>query len=187
MATRLVLILIGALQALSAGAAHADGYKMRAREHYETMALSGISPTKTARYFGFSNTINIWYEKPFHYAFGLAGSPLFATLELQGPDQPQATGKRIRLVHLGLEGKLFVWPESWGAFTRLGLYHAQLQSGGSLGTINGKSYLLGIGYEWNLAGIGIAPELAWRQGLLKGDVHFIGQAPAIGVHFYKLI
>ena len=45
----------------------------------------------------------------------------------------------------------------------------------------------GFGDEFDLGGIGLAPEVAWRQVFLAGDAAFTGLAPAIGVHFYKML
>ncbi len=100
------------LALLSALSARADGFKMRAREHYETVNLHLDQHTPNTTYGGFSNTINLWYEKPLTYAFGIAASPLGATLPRQGAAVDPTLGDRIRLVHIGLEAKAFPLYES---------------------------------------------------------------------------
>ena len=163
----------------------AEGWRMRAREHYESVLINGFSPGSHARYAGFTNTLNLWYEKPFHWQLGFAGSPLLATLPITHGQAPLQTGNRIRLVHLGTEGKLFPFAEDFGMFMRCGLYRSELQSNGPFGKALGSSGLLGIGYEWKINGLGLAPEVSWRQGWLARDLNFTGTAPAIGLHFYE--
>lgn len=184
-----VLSLVGVLW--FAVPALADGFHMRAREHYETITLKGLgqpSDNLSATFAGLSNTINIWYEKPFHYYFGLAGSPIFATLPIiSAQDAALGVGRRIRLVHLGVEGKVFPTSALSNTFLRLGVYHANLESNGTLGVRTGLSGLVALGYEWNLAGIGLAPEFAYRVGQLGQGLSFSGTAPAIGLHFYGSI
>ena len=156
--------------------------RVRAREHYEQIQ---VESDRRANYIGFTNTINVWYEQPFHYSIGFAGSPIFA--RLRTTEAPSGLSREIRLVHLGIEGKAFPAPDTAHVFVRLGGYQAQMVTGGDLGRIKGTSALGGLGYEFNWGGIGIAPEMSWRRGNLANDVSFAGTAPAIGVHFYKML
>ncbi len=161
--------------------------RVRAREHYEQLRIKGFEPNVEARYAGLTNSINIWYEVPFHYSIGLTGSPLFASLPLVGKEAPTGTGDRMKLIHLGLETKYFPLPECASAFGRLGIYESTLQTNGTRGVIRGQSILLGLGYEWNLGGIGLAPEMAWRFVELDQGLSARGTAPAIGLHFYRAL
>jgi hypothetical protein len=160
----------------------AGSLHVRAREHYETMKVS--TDGGEASFLGFTNTINGWYEEPFHYSIGLAGSPLLATLASKAP--PPGFGDKIRLVHLGIEGKIFPVLDIAG-FTRMGVYQSTLSSLGLAGHFEGMSILIGLGYEFDVHGVGIAPEMSWRRGNLSHGASFDGQAPAIGVHFYQAI
>jgi hypothetical protein len=165
--------------------ASADGFKMRAREHYETMRVTATDSDQPTTFSGFSNTINLWYEKPMSYAIGLAASPLWATLGVTGTKNSDAFGERIRLVHIGIEGKYFPLTAG-GLFTRLGLYRATLQTNGLGGVTSGRSALAAIGYEWQIGRVGLALEWALRSGDLASGGTFHGEAPAIGVHFYQI-
>ena len=166
---------------LVASEAFAGRFRVRAREHYETIKFDDGDASKT--YKGFTNTINAWYEEPFQYAVGFAGSPIFARLFA---DQAlPGFAPEVRLVHLGVEGKMFPAPEVLSGFLRGGVYQSQLTSNGEAGRMGGSSYLVGVGYEFNFDGIGVAPEASWRGGNLDDEVRFSGSAPCIGVHFYK--
>lgn len=158
--------------------------RMRAREHYEEVRFS-VHDTDSKKYVGFTNTINAWYEVPFHYSIGIAGSPIFARLFTK--DAALGLGKEIRLVHLGAEGKSFPLRDTLPAFFRLGVYQVTLTSNSDAGKLKGTSYLAGVGYEFKLGDIGLAPEMSWRKGSLREDVNFSGTAPCIGLHFYKAL
>ncbi len=156
--------------------------RLRAREHYESLAVARDG--RSARFSGFTNTIVLNYEVPFRYAFGFAGSPLFATLRRDGP--LPGFGERIRLVHLGVGGKLFP-VDDVAAFVRAEAFTSTLNPRGEAGIQRGESALGGLGYEFDFGGIGLAPELAWRRGLLGDGTRFSGSAPAVGLHFYSAI
>ncbi len=159
-------------------------FHLRAREHFETVQVKNLGGLRETKYEGLTNTINYWYEQPFHFSIGLAASPLLATLPVLGP-HAAGTGERIRLLHLGAESKWFPWPEWVSLFTRAGIFSSTLATRDVLGTFRGQSFLLGIGYEWNWDGIGIAPEFDWRSGQLDSGVNFLSRGPAIGLHFYS--
>jgi hypothetical protein len=168
--------------AFDATTAAAVELHLRAREHYEDIRLHADGH---ASYFGFTNTINAWYEEPYRYSVGFAGSPLLA--RLRTGHATDGFADEIRLVHLGLEAKAFPTSSLGHTFIRVGLYQTTLKAVGDAGKLSGSSVLGGAGYEFDLNGIGVAPEMSWRQGRLQDDVRFEGTAPAIGVHFYKLI
>jgi hypothetical protein len=165
---------------------HAALFHLRAREHYETVRVKNLGSQDISKYQGFTNTLNYWYEQPYHYLLGIAASPLLATLPVYGSHDAGA-GKRIRLLHLGVEGKYFPVPSHINVFVRGGVYAATLSTRDTLGSFHGQSALLGIGYEWDWDGIGIAPEFSWRIGKLSQNVSFTAAGPAIGVHFYSAI
>ena len=178
---------IGGLAAMSLGAAPARGgeVRMRAREHYEVLQIA--TPGGAAAYRGFTNTIVLWYEEPYRFACGIAGSPLFATLGASSP--PQGFDDRIRLVHAGVEGKWFPLadgPSLSHGFLRLGGYNATLDTRGDAGRESGWSALAGLGFEFPIGVVGLAPEMDWRYGHLASGTRLHGIAPAVGVHFYKM-
>lgn len=162
--------------------AYGGDIRLRAREHYEVLEVAGDGFTST--YSGFTNTLDLWYEVPFRYSLGLAGSPLFATLHSR--NAPPGVSQTVRLVHLGVEGKVFPL-EDVGIFARLGTFASTLSSYSTAGTLNGESVLGGLGYEWKLGGVGLALELDVRDGRLAQHVSFSGTAPCVGVHFYKML
>ena len=163
--------------------AEAGQIRMRAREHYETMQIT--NKLGTSSYVGFTNTINVWYEEPYRWSLGLAGSPLWAMLHAKSPLESYSS--TIRLVHLGIEGKFFPLPNIVNLFFKCGVFDAQLTSNGVAGQLRGHSLLGGVGYEWDLGGIGLAPEISWRWGRLADQTEVVGSAPAIGVHFYHAL
>lgn len=179
---RALALVLGLAGGSGSGMASAEEgrVRMRAREHYESLVVSHDG--RSARYWGFTNTIVLHYEVPYRYAVGVAGSPLFATLRREGP--LPGFSERIRLVHLGIEGKLFPVDEV-AAFVRAEGYTTTLNPRGDAGIQRGESALLGLGYEFDLDGIGLAPEFAWRWGLLGDGTRFTGAASAVGLHFYR--
>jgi hypothetical protein len=90
-------------------------------------------------------------------------------------------------VHLGIEGKIFPLPNILNLFFKGGVFDAQLTSNGTAGQLGGHSLLGGVGYEWDLGGIGLAPEISWRWAKLAHQTVVVGSAPAIGLHFYHAL
>lgn len=183
--TRLKVMAIAAYVYFGVGTewAEAGQIRMRAREHYETMQITNKAGTSS--YVGFTNTINVWYEEPYRWSVGLAGSPLWAMLHANAPLESYSS--TIRLVHLGIEGKFFPLPNILNLFFKSGVFDAQLTSNGSAGQLHGRSVLGGVGYEWDLGGIGLAPEISWRWARLANQTEVVGVAPAIGLHFYHAL
>lgn len=166
--------------------AYASDIHLRAREHYEKVEVKNLGSTGLSHYEAFTNTLDLWYEVPFRYSFGLAGGPLLATLPLVGhhtDDRP----KRIRLLSYGAEAKVFPVPDLFQGFVRGGEFYTSLATRERLGNYYGTSTLIGLGYEWNWKGTGVAPEIDWRFGKLSKDVSFYSLGPAIGLHFYQNI
>lgn len=170
------------LALLIATNAWAQPWHFRAREHYETTHVE--TDDGGAKFSGFTNTIDFFYEVERKFSVGIAGSPLLATLKSKTP--PPGFGDTIRLVHLGAEGKAFPW-EALPVFGRLGAFQTRLNPRGDAGIRTGRSLLIGFGYEFDLGGVSLAPEMSWRRGTLDPGVTFSGVAPAIGVHFYQAI
>jgi len=163
--------------------AAAGAVKVRAREHYESMQLR--TDTDRATYAGLSNTINIWWEDPYRYSIGLAGGPLFGRIFSKKP-LPGFAGE-ISVRHFGVEFKAFPDAALTPVFLRAGLFDCTVRSRGEAKNPHGFSQLIGVGYEYDFRGVGIAPEVSWRWLQISDRIFGVGIAPAIGVHFYKNI
>ena len=163
--------------------AEAGNVRLRAREHFEWLSVKYGPARDTERYFGLTNTINVWYEEPFQYAFGLAVGPVIGSADSRN-SPPIGTGSKIRLWNIGLEGKAFFFPEENGFFGRIGFTANILDTGGTLGNLLGGGYYLG--WETRIGKLGVAPELAFRHVLLEQNSQVFAFTPSIGLHFYVL-
>ena len=76
--------------------------KVRAREHYEVHSITQRQEKSVYR--GFSNTMNIWYEKPYVYSVGLAISPILGSSKAADSSN-EPYGSSLTLVNIGLEYK----------------------------------------------------------------------------------
>ncbi len=157
---------------------------MRAREHFDTVWISSDRHGIDARYQGLGPNINIWWESPFDYSFGISYSIIFA--DEKEADATGQLGEKIEVRKVGLETKLFPW-EGGILFTRFGVSGNEFISNGSLGVLSGRGAYLGLGIEFNLSGIGLAFEAAGRWLSFDRDTSVRTYSPSIGVHFYKFI
>ena len=180
-----ILIIWACMIFLFPMVADAGNLRVRAREHFEWLSIKYGSVGDTERYFGLTNTINLWYEDPFLYAFGLAFGPVIGSAKSQD-SAPVGTATKIRLWNIGFEGKYFFWPDKHGLFGRLGLTANILDTRGSLGKLLGGGYYLGLGWETQIWKLGIAPELAFRHVILEQSSQVFAFTPSLGVHFYVL-
>jgi hypothetical protein len=157
--------------------------KMRAREHFFENHRVNTS-TETTEYGGLSNTINLWWEKPFHSAIGFYWTPVLGQSTPKG-EATSELGSSFQLVCFGLEGKYFLWSHS---FVRAGIGSTQLKSKGTLDTASGSNHYFGLGWEFKTKwGFGIAPEFGYRKSSLENAIEVESQIFAIGFHFYELI
>ena len=166
-------------------AVEAASFRLRAREHFEWLSARYGPVNETQGYFGLTNTLNAWYEEPFRYAFGLAFGPLLGSARSRGT-APAGTASKIRLWNVGLEGKYFFRQVQAGLFGRAGLTANLLDTRGALGTLLGGGYYLGLGWEWQVRKMGIAPEIAFRHVILEKNSRVLAFTPSIGFHFYML-
>ena len=179
-----LVMLVVLLPCLPEGA-KAGNFRLRAREHFEWMSIRYGTASETESYFGLTNTLNAWYEEPFRYAVGLAFGPMLGSAKAH-ETAPAGTDSKIRLWNIGLEGKYFFFPERYGLFGRAGLTANLLDTRGSLGTLVGGGYYLGLGWEHRFWKIGVAPEVAFRHVLLEEDSRVFAFTPSLGLHFYVL-
>ena len=155
------------------------GIKMRAREHFDIHNIDrdGVKETYT----GLSNTINVWYEKPFDIAYGFSFNPLIGSARKDQSMLPELGG-RVRFINIGAELKYFLVK---GLFTRFGAGWSQLRSDGVLEISNGYNGYGGLGYEFLINDIGLALEAAYRHSTLQNDIVVGTFTPSLGVHFYN--
>lgn len=161
--------------------------RLRAREHYEMHTIKSDVIDLKATYKGFSNTVNLWYEVPYVVSAGLAFSPILGAA--RNEDNPaRVLGERVRLYSLGLEGKYFpFWRDGLKMFTRIGLGWSQLSTKGTISKANGLHVYLGVGWEFPVWKLSLAPEIAIRQSYLQSDLSVTSITPSIGVHFYSIL
>jgi len=156
--------------------------KLRAREHFDFHNI--IIDDNNNTYRGLSNTINLWWEKPRVYSIGLAFNPIFGSASANGNYDARLSNK-IKLITLGVEGKYYHRDISPNLFSRLGLGYTQLDTNGPADGAEGYHAYIGAGWEFDVKGIGIALEMAFRQSRLERDIIVNSITPSIGVHFYR--
>lgn len=156
--------------------------RFRAREHFEVQEFKMGSVRET--YKGATNTLNVWYERPFNFSVGLAAGPILGASRANDSDFQPQMGDKVILRWQGLEGKYFPWGESLKVFVRGGVYAHQLTTNGDLGRLTGWGSLAGVGIEIPIGVVSIAPEFSVRQISLSDNVSAFILSPAIGFHFY---
>jgi hypothetical protein len=155
----------------------------RLREHFDDHKIKSGDQEYT--YKGFSNTFNLWYEKPFDFALGLALTPILGNIKHKEGIQT-TYGEKIKLFGIGVEFKHFPLKLLPQAFYRAGAYYTELQTDALIGDQTGLSVLGGIGYEFKVWKMGIAPEFAIRRSFLQNSTSVLTMGPAIGFHFYVM-
>ncbi len=171
----LYIILIFNISELFAGEV-----KFRAREHYEVITIKDNDNSE--KYKGFSNTVNIWWEKPYDISFGLSFSPIFSSLK---GEEDSIYGEKVKIINAGLELKYFYKQLLKYMYFRPGLSYTILKPDTSLKNRTGMSGYLGIGYEYPFKKFGLAFELAYRYSDLEHDTRIEAFTPSVGLHFYK--
>ena len=160
-------------------------WRMRAREHYEIHNIE-YNEKIAAEYIGFSNTINIWYEKPLEWSFGLAGGPALGSSKKAQDNLLNELGDTVQLFSVGLEFKYFLMKSLPGLYTRLGTGWNHLKTKGTIETSVGWHLYTGLGWELPLKYFSIVPEIAMRNTYLNNRIIIISFTPSIGVHFHNL-
>jgi len=162
--------------------ATAGDIKVRAREHVDLHDIVFDDDSDTA-YRGLSNTINVWWEKPRIYSIGLAFNPIFGSANSDDNHDARLSDK-IKLITLGAEGKYYHRDIAPSMFSRFGLGYTRLDTDGPIGDIDGYHAYVGVGWEFDVNGVGIALEMAYRQSRLEQSTFVHSITPSIGVHFY---
>lgn len=160
-------------------------FKIRAREHFDTVWIEFKDSSQTYSYGGIGPNINLWMEDPYRFSIGLSYSVLFINngREEELPD----FGSNMDLTKYGIESKIYFNPGEGGLLTRLGISSNVLNTKGTAGNIKGTGGYLGLGYEIKFSKIGLAFEAAGRRIELEKNIRIDTYSPSIGVHFYGYI
>ena len=179
-AVAMLILLIALVMPL---ASLAGDFKARAREHIDIHKID-INNGNNLSYSGLSNTINIWWEKPRIYSIGLAFNPIFGSASADN-DVGTGLSDKIKLITLGVEGKYYHHYAAKNLFSRFGVGASQLDTNGILDNVDGYHLYVGAGWEFDVNGVGIALEMAFRQSRLSQNIIINSITPSIGVHFYR--
>lgn len=164
----------------SSTAVQAYTFKIRAREHVESNTISYSGGETT--YKGLTNTINLWWEKPYDISMGFSVSPIIAGI--RADDYTKPFGDEVTIVNYGFELKYFglkkLLPQ---VYVRPGLTYSELTPDNGV-TSSGHAVYLGIGYEYPFEKFGLALEYAHRHSILSDGITINASTPSIGFHFY---
>ena len=161
--------------------AFAGKIKIRAREHYELLKIK--TDNTEDKYKGLSNTVNIWWEKPYDISYGISFSPIFSGLREE--DDNSTFGKKIQTINAGLELKYFPKVLIRNLYVRPGITYTVLKPDNQIRNLSGYSAYLGLGYEIEFKKFGLALEAAYRYSDLENNTTIETITPSIGFHFYK--
>jgi hypothetical protein len=162
-----------------------SGFKIRAREHFDSVWITFGKIDRVAFYRGLGPNLNFWMEKPYFYSFGLSYSVLFINNPKE-VDIPEI-GEDMELTKYGFEFKYYFVPNQGGLFTRIGLSTNRLNTKGTYGYLSGSGGYFGVGWEIKFSKLGLAFEAAGRRVELEEDIRIDTYSPSLGVHFYGYI
>ena len=155
--------------------------KVRAREHFDEVKLIFPDVGEEITASGIGPNINIWYEDPYHFYFGLS----YSWMILRNDEVSSlGIGSAVEIANTGVEVKYFPLSEG-GLFFRLGGSAAQLYTKSTLGMLTGVDKYYGIGWEVPTLNkkLGVAFEAAWRR-IDFDQIQVETYSPSIGFHFY---
>lgn len=152
--------------------------KVRAREQYEVNKIKFGNNKVTSK--GFSNTINVWLERPYDISYGLSFSPVLSNLE--NDSNSTLFGEKLKVHRIGFELKWFFQKI---LYLRPGVHFVNLKPRGTLGDKSGYDLYLGLGMEYPFDMFGLAFEVGASHADLKDDTSITTIMPSIGFHFYK--
>jgi hypothetical protein len=176
----LIFLTLGLSSVISA-----QTFKIRAREHFDTVWINYKQLGIKTSHSGIGPNINMWMEDPYNYSIGLSYSHLFINNSVD-PEISEVDSD-MELIKWGIEYKNYFFKGEGGLFSRLGLSHNTLKTKGSLSDLNGLGGYLGFGWEIKFASIGLAFEAAGRKINFNQDIEVTTYSPSIGVHFYGYI
>lgn len=162
--------------------AFAFNFRLRAREHYEIHKIK--NKIVNEEYRGFTNTINLFYEKPYQYSFGISYSPVFANF--RSKHSGQFFGSKIEQQNIGFELKYFMTETIPHLFTRLGMGRTEFKGLGSFNkTVDGGFSFVALGYEIPFDMLGLAVEYGFRKASYDDSIDIDTKSISIGFHFYR--
>ncbi len=157
-------------------------FKVRAREHFERHEIH--TKDSLDLYQGLTNTINLWWEKPYDTYFGFSFSPVLASIKEIESDG--AYGDKITQQNIGLEYKKFPKLISEYFYFRLGLGYSRLETNqGDVKNYFGNYGYIGLGREIPIKNFGLALEMAYRYSDYNRGLYIKTITPSVGFHFYK--
>ncbi len=165
--------------------AYAQSFKIRAREHFDTVWINYKQLGIKTSHPGIGPNINMWMEDPYNYSIGLSYSHLF--INNSADSQIAGIDSNMELIKWGIEYKNYFFKGDGGLFSRLGLSQNTLKTKGTLSDLEGFGGYLGIGWEIKFSSIGLAFEAAGRKINFDQDIEVTTYSPSIGVHFYGYI
>ncbi|OGG96547.1 MAG: hypothetical protein A2508_02120 [Candidatus Lambdaproteobacteria bacterium RIFOXYD12_FULL_49_8] len=172
---------------LMSGTAWAYDFKIRAREHFDTMKLTygeASSDNQTRNHSGIGPMLDFWFEEPFANSFGFAYGMTYIN---NNGETPYAQGSRdTEMWTTGIEGKHFFIKDG-GLFGRWAASRQRLKSYDAFGELKGTSGYLGVGWEFHLGKIGLAFETGRVRASFERQITIESESPSIGVHFYGYI
>jgi hypothetical protein len=161
---------------------------IRFREHFDVSQIRWGDAGVNQGYFGATNTVNLWWEVPGRYAFGLAFMPVLTDGYGAIGQGSLLVDDRVTLWNFGLEGKWHL--PRWGGFgpyLRGGVYGSRLVVSDFYGGDRwGGSYYAAFGGEvpvWDRR-IGIAVDLGFRHTILERDTQILSFSPSVAVALY---
>ena len=161
---------------------YAVNFKVRAREHYEIHELHSQHSLEV--YSGLTNTINLWWEKPYDYSFGFSFSPIIAGINANKSDN--SYGDKITQQNIGFEIKYFLHNILKSLYIRPGFGYSRLETNkGESKNFFGQYGYLGLGMEIPMDSYGLALEMAYRYADYANDLIVKTITPSVGFHFYK--
>jgi hypothetical protein len=172
--------------------AESVGPRIRLREHFEYSRIVWGDVGISRDYFGATNTANLWWEVPGHWAAGLAFNPVLSSGYGQFGEEDFLVDDRAKLLMFGVEGKWHFLRTTGdgsfaGVFARVGMFAGMLLVGDRFGGDRwGGGYYLSVGWEFELFGgaIAIAPDLGIRHTILERDTQILSFTPSISLSFY---
>lgn len=176
------IFLVIVLTTLTSLNTFALNFKVRAREHFTHHEVHSNNSLEV--YKGLTNTINMWWEKPYEYSFGFSFMPVIAGLRADDKDSP--FGEKITHQNIGVEFKYFPKIISDQFFIRPGLGYSRLETNrGDKKNYYGNFIYLGAGVEIPMDNFGLALEMAYRHSNYSHDIYIKSITPSIGFHFYE--
>ena len=160
-------------------------FRVRAREHFDTVWVFFKDLDTTTAHSGIGPNLNFWLEEPYDYSIGLSYSHMFISDDAN--EKIPEFDEKMELIKWGLEYKTDLSKGTGGLFTRFGLSDNTLKTEGIYDSIKGYGTYFGLGWEIKFSQLGLAFEAAGRKIYLDEEIEITTYSPSIAVHFYGYI